>query len=376
MTDSERIKVLVVDDSALMRKLLTELLSLADDIEVVAATPDPFVAWQHIKKQRPDVITLDVEMPRMDGISFLGKLMAHYPIPVVMVSSLTQDNCETSLRALELGAVDVVAKPTANVLDGVREAADELIDKVRAAARARVHRRDPAAEPPRQRPAALRAGVGGGAVRTTREVIAIGASTGGTEAIREVLTTLPPDAPGIVVVQHMPAHFTHAFADRLDRLCQIRVSEAKHGDRILPGHALIAPGGYQLRVVRSGAVSTVAIDESPRVNRHRPSVDVLFSSCARQLGRNVIGVILTGMGNDGAAGLKEMRDAGAHTIAQDEASCVVFGMPREAIAAGAAVEILALHQIGPALAAKAMSGAAADLRARPLTGAAKRASED
>jgi two-component system chemotaxis response regulator CheB len=354
----DRIKVLVVDDSALMRKLLTELLSLAGDLEVVAATPDPFAAWQHIKKQRPDVITLDVEMPRMDGISFLAKLMTHYPIPVVMVSSLTQDNCETSLRALELGAVDVVAKPTANVFDGVREAADELIDKVRAAARARVRRSDPAAEPrrPRVTGTGLRAGVGGGAVRTTREVIAIGASTGGTEAIREVLTALPPDAPGIVVVQHMPAQFTRAFAERLDRLCQIRVSEAKHGDRILPGHALIAPGGYQLQVVRSGAVSTVAIDSGPPVNRHRPSVDVLFSSCARQLGRNVVGVILTGMGNDGAAGLKQMRDAGAHTIAQDEASCVVFGMPREAIEAGAAIEVLALHQIAPALAAKAAAG--------------------
>jgi two-component system chemotaxis response regulator CheB len=341
----DRIKVLVVDDSALMRKLLTELLSLAGDLEVIAAAPDPFAAWQHIKKQRPDVITLDVEMPRMDGISFLAKLMAHYPIPVVMVSSLTQDNCETSLRALELGAVDVVAKPAANVLDGVREAAEELIDKVRGAARARIRR----SEPHRPGATGLRTGVGGGAVRTTHEIIAIGASTGGTEAIREILTALPPDAPGIVVVQHMPAHFTRAFAERLDRLCQIRVREAVHGDRILPGHALIAPGGYQLQVVRSGAMSLVAIDSGPPVNRHRPSVDVLFSSCARQLGRNVVGVILTGMGNDGAAGLVQMRNAGAHTIAQDEASCVVFGMPRAAIEAGAAIEVLALHDIAPAL---------------------------
>jgi len=344
----ERIKVLVVDDSALMRKLLSELLSLADDIEVVATTADPFAAWQHIKKARPDVVTLDVEMPRMDGISFLSKLMTHYPIPVVMVSSLTAKNCETSLRALELGAVEIVAKPTSNVLEGVRAAADELIDKVRAASRARLRRPDATAQPRR----ISGFGVGGGVVRTTRDVIAIGASTGGTEAIREVLAAFPPDAPGIVVVQHMPAHFTAAFAERLDRLCQIRVTEAKHGDRILPGHALIAPGGYQLSVVRSGAVCAVAIEAAPPVNRHRPSVDVLFASCATQLGRNAIGVILTGMGNDGAAGLKAMRDAGAHTIAQDEASCVVFGMPREAIEAGAAVEVLALDQIGPRLAAR------------------------
>ena len=354
------IKVLVVDDSALMRKLLSELLSLADDIEVVAAVPDPFAAWQQIKKARPDVITLDVEMPRMDGISFLGRLMAHYPIPVVMVSSLTQDNCETSLRALELGAVDVVAKPRADVLHGVREIADDLVDKVRAAAHAKL-RRTSAARP---HPASAApsgsgrsrgggpgagAGLGDGVVRTTHTVIAIGASTGGTEALRELLTSLPPDAPGIVVVQHMPAQFTAPFAGRLDRLCQIRVSEAKHGDRILPGHALIAPGGYQLSVVRSGATCSVSVEDAPPVNRHRPSVDVLFASCARQLGRNAIGVILTGMGNDGAAGLKEMRGAGAYTIAQDEASCVVFGMPREAIEAGAAIEILALDRIGRVL---------------------------
>jgi len=350
-----RIQVLVIDDSALMRKLLTELLSLADDLEVVAAAADPFAAWQLIKQARPDVITLDVEMPRMDGISFLAKLMAHYPIPVVMVSSLTQANCETSLRALELGAIDVVAKPTANVQGGVREMADELIEKVRMAAGARIRRGAPGAGARRPaRPARPElAGLGGGAVRTTRDVIAIGASTGGTEALREVLTAFPADAPGIIVVQHMPAQFTAGFAERLDRLCQIRVREAKHGDRILPGHALIAPGGYQLSVVRSGAVCSVAVEDAPPVNRHRPSVDVLFASCARQLGRNAVGVILTGMGGDGAAGLKQMRDAGAHTIAQDEASCVVFGMPREAIAAGAAVEVLSLAQIGPALVARA-----------------------
>jgi two-component system chemotaxis response regulator CheB len=276
-----------------------------------------------------------------------------------MVSSLTQDNCETSLRALELGAVDVVAKPRADVLHGVREIADDLVDKVRTAARAQL-RRPTAARPHRASAgpsgsgpsggrAGARAGLGDGVVRTTHTVIAIGASTGGTEALRELLTSLPPSAPGIVVVQHMPAQFTAPFAGRLDRLCQIRVSEAKHGDRILPGHALIAPGGFQLSVVRSGATCSVSIEDAPPVNRHRPSVDVLFTSCARQLGRNAIGVILTGMGNDGAAGLKEMRDAGAYTIAQDEASCVVFGMPREAIEAGAAIEILALDRIGRVL---------------------------
>ena len=349
-----RIQVLVVDDSAVMRRLLTELLSLADDLEVVAATADPFAAWQHIKQARPDVITLDVEMPRMDGISFLARLMEHYPIPVVMVSSLTQEHCETSLRALELGAIDIVAKPAADLMGGVRELAGELIEKVRTAAHARIRRGTPGARPrrPSQRARPEPAGLGGGAVRTTRDVIAIGASTGGTEAIREVLTAFPADAPGIVVVQHMPAQFTAGFAERLDRLCQLRVREAKHGDRILPGHALIAPGGYQLSVVRSGAVCAVLVEDAPPVNRHRPSVDVLFASCARQLGRNAIGVILTGMGGDGAAGLKQMRAAGAHTIAQDEASCVVFGMPREAIEAGAAIEVLALAQIGPALVAR------------------------
>jgi two-component system, chemotaxis family, protein-glutamate methylesterase/glutaminase len=346
----ERIKVLVVDDSALMRRLLEQLLSEAPDVEVVATTPDPFVAWEQIKRTRPDVITLDVEMPRMDGITFLTKLMTHYPVPIVMVSSLTQANCETSLRALELGAVDVFAKPEANVLGGITEAADELIDKVRSAARARVRRRSYTTRPPM--PRAHRAGLGGGVVRATHQIIAIGASTGGTEAIREVLTAFPPDAPGTVIVQHMPERFTAAFAERLDRLCQIKVSEAKHGDRVLPGHALVAPGGRHLTVVRSGATCTVAIEDSPPVNRHRPSVDVLFSSCARQLGKNVTGVILTGMGDDGAAGLRQMRDAGAHTIAQDEASSVVFGMPRVAIERGGAVEVLPLAEIGPAVTAR------------------------
>jgi len=341
----EKIKVLVVDDSALMRKLLQQLLSLAPDIEVIATTPDPFLAWEQIKKTRPDVITLDVEMPRMDGLSFLTKLMSHYPLPVVMVSSLTQANCETSLRALELGAVELFAKPASNVLNGITAAAGELIEKVRIAAGAQVKKLSTTPRPPR----AARTGLGSGVVRTTHQVIAIGASTGGTAAIRALLESFPPDAPGTVVVQHMPERFTAAFAQRLDGLCQIRVSEAQHGDRVLPGHALIAPGGRHLAVVRSGAVCSVVIEDSPPINRHRPSVDVLFRSCARQLGRNAIGVILTGMGDDGAAGLKEMRDAGAHTIAQDEATSVVFGMPRQAIEAGAAVEVLALGAIGPAL---------------------------
>jgi two-component system chemotaxis response regulator CheB len=328
-------KVLVVDDSALMRQLLTELLSRDPSLEVVGAAPDPYVAWDKIKQCNPDVLTLDVEMPRMDGLTFLEKLMSHRPVPVVMVSSLTEQNCDTTFRALELGAVDFVTKPKLDVTTKTVALADEIITKVKAAALAR-----PAVKRAKPRPVAS-----GSCFQTTHKVIAIGASTGGCEALVSVLGAMPADSPGVVAVIHMPEGFTKSFAARLDKNCAMRVSEAKDGDRVLPGHALIAPGNFHLSVVRSGAITTVRVHSGAPVSRHRPSVDVLFDSCARQLGSNGVGAILTGMGDDGARGLLAMRQAGARTIAQDEATCVVFGMPKEAIALGAAELVLPLDRI-------------------------------
>jgi two-component system chemotaxis response regulator CheB len=336
-----KIKVLVIDDSALMRQLLSEILRRDPGLEVVGAAGDPYVAWDKITKLAPDVLTLDVEMPRMDGLTFLEKLVHKRPLPVVMVSSLTEKGCETTLRALALGAVDFVTKPKIDVATGTVELADELIAKVKGAAGARVRFQRGAVSTP-----AARRGVQTEAlIKSTHKVIAIGTSTGGTEALHQVLTVLPSDSPGIVAVIHMPENFTRSYAERLDRACQIRVSEAHDGASILPGHALIAPGNYHLTVQRSGANYSVRVRMSEPVNRHRPSVDVLFQSCARYLGRNAVGVILTGMGDDGARGLLAMRQAGAHTIAQNEASCVVFGMPKEAIALGAADEVLPLEKI-------------------------------
>lgn len=333
-------KVLIVDDSAVMRQILREILSSDPSLEVVGVASDPLVARDKVLRLQPDVMTLDVEMPRMDGLTFLEKLMRAHPMPVVMISSLTDRGCETTLRALELGAVDFVSKPKVDVADGTVQMAAEILEKVKAAAAAKiasVRKKVPAAPPRVLATQAL--------ARTTHQVIAIGASTGGTEALREVLEPLPPDAPGIVMVQHMPEKFTHSFAARLDSLCRVRVKEAEDGDRILPGHALLAPGNYHMEVLRSGAEYRVRVFSGEPVNRHRPSVDVLFRSCARYLGANAVGVILTGMGADGARGLLEMRQAGARTVAQDEASCVVFGMPKEAIALGAAEETLPLSQI-------------------------------
>lgn len=337
-----RTRVLIVDDSAVMRQLLSDILSRDPALEVVGVAGDPFVARDKIKALSPDVLTLDVEMPRMDGLSFLEKLMRARPMPVLMVSSLTEQGAATTLRALELGAVDFVTKPRLDVLTGTLELADEIIEKVKSAARARVRAPKPGAPPPASRAAAP---VSGALLKSTNRVIAVGASTGGTEALREFLVPLPPDTPGIVIVQHMPANFTRSFAERLDSLCQVRVKEAENGDRILPGHVLIAPGNFHMRVKRSGAVYSVEVFQGEPVNRHRPSVDVLFDSCAGELGANVVGVILTGMGADGAKGMLAMRRAGARTIAQDEASCVVFGMPREAIALGGAERTLALNDI-------------------------------
>jgi len=334
----KKIKVLIIDDSALVRQLLTEILSHDPELEVVGAAMNPLIAREKVLRLEPDVITLDVEMPQMDGLTFLEKLMRAHPVPVVMVSSLTERGCDTTLRALELGAVDYVTKPRIDVADGTVQLASEIIEKVKAAARARIgvtRKRTEQAKTPLVTRALL---------KTTHKVVAMGASTGGTEALREVLEPLPADTPGIVMVQHMPENFTRSFAGRLDSLCRVRVKEAEDGDRILPGHALLAPGNFHMEVVRSGAEYHVRVFQGEPVNRHRPSVDVLFRSCAR-LGSNVVGVILTGMGADGARGLLEMREAGARTIAQDEASSVVFGMPKEAIALGGAEEVSALGAI-------------------------------
>jgi two-component system chemotaxis response regulator CheB len=333
-------RVLVVDDSALMRGLLTDLLSADPGLEVVGSAADPYAAWDRIKQLSPDVLTLDVEMPRMDGLTFLERLMAHRPLPVVMVSSLTEKNCDTTFRALELGAVDFVTKPKLDVSTGTVALAGELVAKVRAAATARPR---PRTRPPAGGPRQASAPAGG--LRTTHRVIALGASTGGCEALAAVLGAFPPDAPGTVAVIHMPEGFTRSYAARLDRECAVRVAEARDGDRVLPGHVLIAPGGRHTAVARSGATTVVRVAGGEPVNRHRPSVDVLFDSCARELGANAVGALLTGMGDDGARGLLAMRRAGARTAAQDEATCVVFGMPREAIALGAADDVLPLGRI-------------------------------
>ncbi|HEX3661422.1 MAG TPA: chemotaxis response regulator protein-glutamate methylesterase [Acidobacteriaceae bacterium] len=337
----EPIKVLVVDDSALMRQLLAKILGSDPHIQVVGVAADPFVARDKIKALRPDVLTLDIEMPRMDGLTFLEKLMRGHPMPVVMISSLTERGADTTLRALSLGAVDYVSKPKLDVCDGTVEQADEIIAKVKAAAGAKVRTgSSPAPPETAARPYHFSA---------THKVVAIGASTGGTEALKDVLTCLPADFPGIVMVQHMPEAFTAPFANRLDSLCRIHIQEARDGDHILPGHALLAPGGHQMAVVRRGAEYTVRVYRGERVNRHLPSVDVLFNSCAQHLGKNALGVILTGMGNDGAQGMLRMKQAESRTIAQDEATSVVFGMPKEAIRLGAVDDVLPLDGIGPFL---------------------------
>jgi two-component system chemotaxis response regulator CheB len=336
-----KIRVLIVDDSAAMRQLLTKILESDPGIEVVGTAQDPLYARDKIKDLKPDVLTLDVEMPRMDGITFLEKLMRGHPMPVVMVSSLTQAGCEVTMRALELGAIDFFPKPTIDTLSGVSGGAAEIIAKVKTAARARVSPAQTAPSAPQQAPMPS----GAAHFRLTNQVIAIGASTGGTEAIRAVLTRLPADTPGIVIVQHMPPGFTASFAERMDKLCALGVTEARDGDRVLPGHALIAPGNLHTALQRRGAEYSVRVYMDERVNLHRPSVDVLFDSCALHAGKNAVGVILTGMGDDGARGLRKMRDAGAHTIAQDEASCVVYGMPREAVEHGGAEFIYPLERI-------------------------------
>jgi len=334
MTDPRKTRVLVVDDSAVVRQTMAQLIGAAPDLEVIATAADPFQAAERIRREVPDVITLDVEMPRMDGITFLRRLMAQHPVPVVVCSSLVGDGTRTLFDALEAGAVDVIQKPAIGTRRFLEESTIRIQDAVRAAARARLAPPPAAAPAP---PAAM--------AKTTQTVVAIGASTGGTEAIRLVLEAMPPYAPPIVIVQHMPAGFTRAFAERLDQSAAIGVREAQDGASVLRGQALIAPGNRHMELTRSGAHYRVALSDGPLVSRHRPSVDVLFRSVARVAGANAIGVILTGMGNDGAAGLAEMRAAGAHTIGQDEASSVVYGMPKEALKAGAVAEQASLAAI-------------------------------
>ena len=359
----KKIRVVVVDDSALIRSMLKSLIDAQPDMECVGTANDPYQAREIIRSVDPDVITLDVEMPRMDGLDFLEKLMRLRPMPVVMVSTLTERGAETTLRALELGAVDFVAKPRIGVAQGLQELSTEIVDKLRIAARARIARR--AAPPPEPAPVPARGGVSPAGQAplvkpvpvafsraSTEKIIAIGSSTGGTEALRVVLTGLPADCPAVLITQHMPPGFTKSFADRLNSLCRMHVKEAEDGERVLPGHAYVAPGGRHLAVARSGANYVVRIDEGAPVNRHRPSVEVLFRSVAQHVGRNALGVMLTGMGRDGADAMREMRDAGAHNVAQDEASCIVYGMPREAVAVAAVQEVLPLAQIAEHLLAQ------------------------
>jgi len=357
-------RVVVVDDSALVRSLLTEIINRQHDMQCVGAASDPLVAREMIRNLNPDVITLDVEMPRMDGLDFLARLMRLRPMPVVMVSTLTERGADVTLKALELGAVDFVAKPKIGLTDGLRQLGDEITEKIRIAARARVQRHvapPPTAANPADGTvlAPVAVGVGGHAAPavggsllgrlSTEKLIFVGASTGGTEATRELLMHLPADAPAVLITQHMPPGFTRSYALRLDGLCRVAVAEAKDGERVLPGHAYIAPGGRHLAVERSGANYIARVFDGEPVNRHKPSVEVLFESAARVVGRNALGVMLTGMGADGAAAMRKMRDAGSWNICQDEATCVVFGMPREAIAHGAADEVLPLPQIAPRL---------------------------
>lgn len=361
---ARKIRVLIVDDSASVRQTLKAVLETDPAIEVIATASDPYVAVARIAHEVPDVITLDVEMPRMDGLTFLEKLMAQHPIPVVICSSLTDRGSQTALAALEKGAVDIITKPKLGTKQFIEESAIHICDVVKSAAHARMKqiRRQtaPGSSAPTDAAAILKSIApkltadaviarprSHAMIETTEKIVAVGASTGGTEALREFLQALPADAPGIVIVQHMPEKFTASFARRLDTLCRVSVKEAEDGDSVLRGQALIAPGNRHLLLKRSGARYYVEVRDGPFVSRHRPSVDVLFRSAARYAGQNAVGVIMTGMGDDGAKGLLEMKEAGAHTLAQDEASCVVFGMPQEAIKLGGVARILPLASLAP-----------------------------
>ncbi|GGP22732.1 protein-glutamate methylesterase/protein-glutamine glutaminase [Silvimonas iriomotensis] len=370
------IKVMIVDDSSIMRQVVQEVLSKHPDIEVIGAAPDPLFAMTRMKLKWPDVLLLDIEMPRMDGITFLKQIMAEHPTPVVICSTLTQKGADITMEALAAGAVSVITKPTLGLRDFLQDSSNDLVSAIRAAARARVSNlRTLTSRPvtPSSGGASSYAGSSGGSTAasvrermeggkqsadvilnaptgnaflpTTEKIVALGTSTGGTQALEVILTALPRTIPGVVVVQHMPEKFTKSFADRLNNMCEVDVMEASHNDRIVPGRVLIAPGGKHMVVKRSGAQYHVDVVDGPLVSRHRPSVDVLFRSVAKAAGRNAVGFIMTGMGDDGAQGLKEMHDTGATTYAQDEASCVVFGMPKEAIELGGVDEVIGLDRI-------------------------------
>ena len=342
-----KIKVLIVDDSSLVRQTLASILSADPQIEVLDTASNPFIAAERLRHRVPDVITLDVEMPLMDGLTFLQKIMSQHPLPVVICSSLVENNSETALKALEYGAVEIIQKPRVGTKKFLEESRVVICDAVKAAAMAKLRRiQEPnKIEPKLTADAVIGKPTNKAMVQTTEKVVVVGASTGGTEALRIFLETFPADAPGIVIVQHMPEHFTAAFAKRLDGLCRVSVKEAEGNDTVIRGRALIAPGNYHILLKRSGARYYVEIKDGPLVCRHRPSVDVLFRSAARYAGKNAVGVIMTGMGDDGARGLREMQEAGAATIAQDEKSCVVFGMPQEAIKLGGVDRVVSLENI-------------------------------
>jgi two-component system chemotaxis response regulator CheB len=344
-----KVRVLIVDDSAMVRQTLQQVLSSDPEIEVIGTAGDPFVAAERFEEELPDVITLDIEMPRMDGLTFLQKIMSQHPIPVVICSSLVGEGAQSTLRALDYGAVDVIAKPKMGTKQFLEESKVILCEAVKAAAKVKARVPAPRMVEPKLNADSVLAKPTGAMVETTEKVIVIGASTGGTEALKTVLETLPADCPGIVIVQHMPELFTRAFAGRLDSLCAISVKEAETNDTVLRGRALLAPGNHHMLLKRSGARYFVEIKEGPLVCRHRPSVDVLFRSAARYAGKNSVGVILTGMGDDGANGMLEMKQAGAYTIAQDEATSIVFGMPNEAIKRGGVDKILPLGSVAKAI---------------------------
>jgi len=355
---ADKIKVMIVDDSALVRQVVSQALATDPAIEVIGVASDPIFALQKMQTQWPDVLVIDIEMPRMDGITFLKKIMAEHPTPVVVCSSLAEEGAQATFEALAAGAISIITKPKLGLKSFLEDASNDIVQAVRSAARAnmRAVRRSPSpvSNPVMDRPKltadAMLSPAGSRALeRTTDQLVAIGTSTGGTQALEAVLTKLPATCLGIVIVQHMPEKFTAMFAERLNGLCQIEVREAKNGDRVIPGRALIAPGGRHMMLKRSGAQYIVEVVDGPLVNRHKPSVDVLFRSVAKFAGGNALGIIMTGMGDDGARGLKEMHDAGAKTIAQDEASCVVFGMPKEAIKLDAADQIISLDQIPAAI---------------------------
>lgn len=350
---ANKIRVLIVDDSAVVRQTLSQIISSDPHLEVMGTASDPYFAAKKIAEEVPDVITLDVEMPRMDGLTFLKKIMTQHPIPVVIISSLTEKGTETGMKALELGAVDIITKPQVNTKTFFEESRIRICDAVKAAAHARIARKRIKLEPHMVEPKYSADAVippispNMSMIKTTEYVVAVGASTGGTEALTTFLKALPLDSPGIIIVQHMPEKFTTSFAARLNEICKITVKEAENGDSVIRGRALIAPGNFHMLLKRSGARYYVEIKDGPLVNRHRPSVDVLFRSTARYAGANAVGVIMTGMGDDGAKGMLEMKQAGANTVAQDESTCVVFGMPKEAIKLGGVDKVLALEAIAP-----------------------------